>query len=381
MQLSARWDHRQIPPRHLHDLPRPSLTSSEAKSRANRGGIVASTALVIGGTGQIGIAVADAFRTAGWEVRSASRGSRPPRRDRADDVVVLDRDDTAALVHAARGHDLVVDTVAFTPAHARQLLALDVGALVVISTAGVYRGANGTYLDVVTDADSYPDYPVPITEDWPTVTSSELTYCPLKAAMERELLNGPLPASLLRAGAVHGPGSAALREWYYIKRALDGQQRVTLPWNGQGRFHPASTANLAALAIACAEAPGHRVLNAVDDECPTDAEIGRAVFELMGHDAEVSTVPGPPSDQAPASPWSTPKPFVLSMARASEEVGYRAPLPWRAALEQDLNWAVPAVQRAENGGGSWHDVFPGLRDWGADQWFNYDAQGQPPRHA
>ncbi|SDS51085.1 Nucleoside-diphosphate-sugar epimerase [Friedmanniella luteola] len=340
---------------------------------------MASTALVIGGSGQIGLAVADALRAAGWEVVSASRGSRPPVEGRAGDGVVLDREDTAALRRTAQGHDLVVDTVAFTPAHARQLLTLDVGALVVISTAAVYEGANGTYLDVVTDPDSYPDYPVPITEDWPTVDNAEQTYSPLKAAMERELLGGSLPVSLLRAGAVHGPGSAALREWYYIKRALDRQERVTLPWGGEGRFHPASTANLAALALACAEAPGHRVLNAVDEECPTDAEIGRAVFELLGHEAEITTVAGPPRDDAPASPWSTPKPFVLSMARARDDVGYVAPLTWRAALEKDVDWAVRAVRRAEDDGGSWHDVFPDLRAWGADDWFSYRAEEVGPR--
>ncbi len=342
-----------------------------------RKGTMASTALVLGGTGQIGVAVGTALRAAGWEVVSAGRGLRPPVEGQEGEVLVLDREDTPALVSAARGHDLVIDTVAFTPAHAHQLLNLDVGALVVISTAAVYEGANGTYLDVVTDADSYPEYPVPITEDWPTVDNTESTYAPLKAAMERVLLEGHLPASLLRAGAVHGPGSRALREWFYIKRALDGRRGVTLPWNGEGRFHPASTANIAALALACAEAPGHRVLNAVDEECPTDAEIGRTVFELMDHEAEVATVPGPPVGNVQPSPWSVPKPFVLSMARAHDEVGYAAPVPWRTALERDIDWAVRAVRHAEDDGGTWHDVFPDLRAWGADDWFDYDGGTQP----
>lgn len=334
---------------------------------------MASTALVIGGTGQIGVAVAQALHAAGWEVISACRGLRPPVHGHDGEVLVLDREDTPALVRAARGCDVVVDTVAFTPAHAHQLLQLEVGALVVISTAAVYQGANGTYLDIVTDPDSFPDYPVPITEDWPTVDNTEATYSPLKAAMERVLLEGHLPVSLLRAGAVHGPGSRALREWFFIKRALDHRRRVTLPWDGRGRFHPASTANLAALALACAQAPGHHVLNAVDEECPSDAEIGRTIFELMRHEAEVATVPGPAVGEAQSSPWSVPKPFVLSMARAHDEVGYAAPLAWRTALEQDIEWAVRAVRQAENGGGSWYDVFPDLRSWGADEWFAYDV--------
>lgn len=337
---------------------------------------MASTALVIGGTGQIGLAVAHVLRAAGWEVVQACRGQRTPPPDDARPVLTLDREDTPALVRAAAGHDLVVDTVAFTPAHARQLLQLDVGALVVISTAAVYRGTNGTYLDVVTDPDSYPDYPVPLTEDWLTVDNAEATYSPLKAAMERVLLAGNLPVHLLRAGAVHGPASAALREWFFIKRALDGRPRVTLPWGGEGRFHPAATANVAALALACARAPGQRAVNAVDDECPTDADIARTVFELMGHDAEVVTVAGPPVDGTEPSPWSVPKPFVLSMDRAHQDLRYTAAMPWRAALEADIGWAVEAVGRAESRGGSWRDVFPDLVAWGADGWFADDARGQ-----
>jgi nucleoside-diphosphate-sugar epimerase len=334
---------------------------------------MAQSALIIGGTGQLGRAIATALGNAGWEVTVAGRGQREQPDAAHQEVLVLDREDTDALQRAARGRDLVVDTVAFTPDHARQLSGLDVGGLLVISTAAVYEGSNGSYLDIVTGPDSYPDYPVPIDEDWPTVDNAEATYSPQKAAMERVLLEGPRPVSILRAGAVHGPHSVALREWYFIQRALDRRFRVPLAWDGRGRFHPASTANVAALALACAQTGGTHVLNAVDGDCPTDAEIGRAVFEVLDHEADLVTFSGPPQEHVGASPWSTPKPFVLSMTRAEQEVGCRS-LSYRATLEADVVWAVDAVRRAEQRGGSWRDVFPDLVSWGAEQWFDYEAE-------
>jgi nucleoside-diphosphate-sugar epimerase len=335
---------------------------------------VAEEALVIGGTGQVGYAVTRELRGAGWEVAVAARGHHEPPPDLDAHLLVLDREDSSSLARAARGRDLVVDTVAFTPDHAHQLLQLDVGGLVVVSTAAVYQGSNGTYLDVVTGPESFPDYPGPITEDWPTVDNSEPTYAPLKSAMERVLLEGHLPVSILRAGAIHGPHSTALREWFFIKRALDRRTRVLLSWGGRGRFHPASTANIAALVLACSKKIGNHVLNAVDDDCPTDAEICETIFEAMGQAADIVTFPGPPRGDVGASPWSVPKPFVLSMARARTEVDYTAAMTYRESVRIDINWVIRAVEQAEARGGSWRDVFPSLVHWGADQWFNYDDE-------
>lgn len=96
---------------------------------------MARTAFIIGGTGQIGTAAASSLEDAGWDVTRASRHGG------GEGGVALDRDDTDELVDATAGFDLVVDTVAFAPVHARQLHQLDIGNLVVISTASVYLGA------------------------------------------------------------------------------------------------------------------------------------------------------------------------------------------------------------------------------------------------
>ncbi len=331
---------------------------------------MAQKALIIGDTGQIGSAAASALTEAGWEVTGASR-----RGGRSTRSIPLDRDDTEALADAAHGVDLVVDTVAFNPYHAQQLLTLDVGSLVVISTASVYLGANGTYLDIAEDHHSFPDFPIPIDEHWPTIDNSEQTYSPLKAAMERDLLQGSTPASVLRPGAIHGPHSPALREWYFIKRVLDARPHAVLAFDGSSRFSTTSTANLAALIVACARNPGSRALNAVDDEGLAVADIGRSIFEAMGHDAPILTFPGPPQGELGASPWGVSKPIVLSMDAARKQVGYAPAASYAESVIADIEWVTRAVADAEAAGESWQELFPGIVSrYGADGWFPYDAE-------
>lgn len=287
------------------------------------------TAMLIGGTGQIGSAVARRLAADGWSVLVAHRGEHHGDTELTElDVtsIRLDRDDTDALIERARGHDLVLDTVAYEPRHGEQLarLAGEVGSLVVISTGSVYTGRDGGYLDIVTGPDDFPDYPVPLRETDPTVDNGERTYSPLKAALERTLLAvDDLPVSILRPGAVYGPFSPALREWYFIKRALDGRDRVVLSDDGANRFSTSSTVNIAELVALCADRPGKRVLNAVDTDDLSVADIAGAVYRALDRDLEVVAFPGPPVDGVGSTPWTVAHPLLLSMAGAAVELGYR----------------------------------------------------------
>ena len=223
-----------------------------------------ASALVVGGAGQIGLAASDALSRAGYEVTIAHRG-----RGRSGEgaktsgnyrEIILDREDTRALQRAAAGRDVLVDVVAYTPEHARQLAGLrgSIGSLVVISTGSVYADDEGRHFDATTGDHDYPRFPVPIDETQPTIQAGG-TYAPLKAAMERELLaTTDLDVSILRPGAVHGPLAPKLREWYFIKRVLDGRDRVVLSRGGRSRFSTSSSANIGALVAACAAIPGRR---------------------------------------------------------------------------------------------------------------------------
>ena len=339
------------------------------------------SALIIGGTGQLGRAAAETLALDGWRVDLAHRGERAPQ-PRLDDLGVgsvhLDRNDTAALLVAARGRDLVIDTVAFDVSHGDQWAraAGDLGSLVVVSTGAVYAGA----ADVTGDGagtDAAPEYPVPLTEDWPTLSGDGPDYGSKKAALERRLLEvDDLPVSILRPGTLHGPFSTSLHHWSFIKRVLDGRRYCVLAYDGASRFSTSASANVAHLMKLCAEQPGKRVLNAADEDTLTVADIGRRVFEAMGHDAAILTFPGPPREQRVGfNPWGIPKPVVLGMDKARSELGYQDVVGYDEALRIDIDWAVRAVAEAERAGRTWADVFPGvIARYGIDGWFPYEAE-------
>ncbi len=84
----------------------------------------------------------------------------------------------------------LVDAVAYTPAHAEQLLSLssDVGSLVMVSSASVYADEEGRSLDEATDPASFPALPVPVPETQATVAPGDATYSTRKVATEGVLL-------------------------------------------------------------------------------------------------------------------------------------------------------------------------------------------------
>ncbi len=335
-------------------------------------------ALLVGGSGQIGIATARALLSAGADVTVAHRGGRPLPADLRGHVTEapLDRGDTDALRTLAAGRDLVLDCVAFGPADAEPYASLvgDFASLVIISTASVYLGTNGTWMDMATGEDDFPRFPEPITEEHPIVEADLDGYSPQKAALERALLAvDGLPVTILRPGAIHGPGSPALREWYFIKRALDGRRRVPLIDRGESRFSTSATAVIAELTRLAGEHPGRRVLNAVDDPVPTVLEIGQAVFAHLGHTAEFELLPrgaGGPDSTIGSTPWAAPAPVVLSMESARRELGYVPVGSHRSTIGPAIDDMIASV-----GDGDWRERFPALAQrYGADGWFDYEAE-------
>ncbi|MBC3761008.1 NAD-dependent epimerase/dehydratase family protein [Quadrisphaera oryzae] len=286
-------------------------------------------AVVLGVSGMTGRAVAAALADAGHEVVGTGRSpGRFPAvlRERGVAFVRSDRDDPAQVrAVLADGADVVVDVVAYTAAHARSVLEAsgDVGSVVVLSSKAVYTDARGRH----SNSDHPPDFGGPVGEDTPTLPpdwsgayDSREGYGRNKAAVEEVYRGADVPVSVLRPSRIHGPGSARPRERWVVDRVLAGQRTFRLPHAATAGNHPTAAANLAALALLCAQRPAHRVLNAADPGTPTAAEVVTAVAAAMGLDVEVDDDDGSPGGEV--SPWSTWPPFFLDTS-ASEAAGYR----------------------------------------------------------
>jgi nucleoside-diphosphate-sugar epimerase len=308
-------------------------------------------AVLIGGTGQIGRAAARSFATNGWDVVAISRSGTLPDglAELSVESVVADRADDKQLRAAiGPGADVVLDTVAYTREDGEQLNALDglVGSLVVISSASVYADDEGRALDGVGES---PVMPVPILETQRTVEPGDETYSTRKAELEQTLLGGPLPSTLVRACAIHGPGAQLPRELYFVKRAHDGRRRVAIAWTGESQFHTTSVANLAELIRLAAEQPADRALNAGDPYPPTTLEICRAIGSALDHEFEPVLLSG----EEVENPWATPVPFVVSMEAAERELGYAPVTTYPEAVRETCEWLVGELER----GRTWEGTY------------------------
>jgi len=311
-------------------------------------------ALILGGTGQIGLATAGRLVAAGWDVEVTGRDpAKLPAGLVGAGVRFLasDRRDGVALAAAiGDGADLLVDCICFTAADAELLLPLARAATstAMLSSKAVYVDDRGNHSN---SAES-PRYDGPIRETQSTLppgggdyTTGE-GYGPNKVAAEQVLLDSGLPVSVLRPSKVHGAGSSNPREWVFLKRVLDRRPAVFLAHRGEGVEHTTAAANVAALIETVAEKPGSRVLNSADPAAPTVLEIARAVAAHLGHAWEEILLE---DGSLGRTPWDAPHPIVLDPS-AALALGYEPAGDYAATVVEELDWLVehPAARPADD---------------------------------
>ncbi len=338
-----------------------------------------SRAVVLGGTGVIGRAVARRLLAAGWDVSVVGRD----RSRMTDDVVAAggrfvaaDRADlgqVAAVVGA--GADLLVDCLCFTAAQARGLLPLlaDVGSTVMVSSKAVYVDAAGNHVNSAAE----PEFDGPIRETQPTMAPREDIeyrsregYGANKVAAERVLLDSGHPVTVLRPSTVHGEGSAKPGEWVFVKRVLDRRPVVVLARGGRGVDHPSAASNVAALIEVVANDPGARVLNCADPDAPSALEISRTVAGRLGHQWEEVLL----DERAPAGlgqhPWDR-VPGIRLDTSAAARLGYRPAGDYATTVAAEVDWLVTVADRQPPAFD--HDVFAPMLDYAAEDAYLADT--------
>jgi nucleoside-diphosphate-sugar epimerase len=269
-------------------------------------------------------------------------------------IVHLDRNDEGALV-PSNGFDLLVDVVPFEVAHADQLLKLDVGAIVAISSASVYADDQGRTLDEAEAEDDFPEFDGPIPETQPTVAPGDGTYSTKKAALELRLLeNERVPATIVRPCAIYGPGDRMAREWFFAKRALDRRPYILLTLRGANHFHTTASANIGELVRLVAQKRMTGVFNCGDPDPPTVLEMARRISRVVGHEWTEVLLPSAEGRGAIGNtPWSAPKPFLVDMSAAERDLGYEPATTWNDAIDAQVEWLVEATRDRK-----WEEVLP-----------------------
>jgi nucleoside-diphosphate-sugar epimerase len=323
------------------------------------------TAFIIGGTGQIGIAAAAELLAAGWQVTCSHTGRHEPRNVPAGAALaVVKRQDTAALAAAVGTVDLLIDTMAFSGKDADQLAGLSgqYGQLCVISSASVYADNEGRSLETAGTI-GYPEFYGPIPETQSLVLPGPESYSSGKVELEQRLSETiSRPLTILRPCAIHGINSKHPREWWLVKRMLDGRKRIPLVF-ASSTFHTSATANIAALIRTVVDVPTTQILNAGDPNPPTVREIGETMAAHLGWTGEFVDVP--PGSPIGHTPWSTPSPMIVSMDAAAA-LGYRSAGSYAETTAPYVEWMRSHV-------GDWRGTFPTFGHYPSDP-FDYAAE-------
>jgi nucleoside-diphosphate-sugar epimerase len=346
-------------------------------------------ALVLGGTGALGLAVARRLLSAGWEVELTGRdpahlppaladaGARFVRADRSD------ADQVSSVIGG--GADLLVDSLCYTASDATMLLPFlgDVASTVMVSSKAVYVDELGNH----SNSPVAPHFAVPITEAQATLAprgdvdfDTAEGYGPNKIAAERVLLESGRPVTVLRPSKVHGAGARQAREWYFAKRALDNRPAVLLARRGGGVDHTTAAANFAALVEVVAAVPGQRILNIADPDAPSGLDISRVVARRLGHvwdevllDEDEVVVRGNGEEERAAEnlgrhPWDRPFPIVLDMA-AALALGYQPVGNYASTAAEAIDWLVESATCQDG-----RFAIPRSENSFFNSWFDYEGE-------
>lgn len=321
-------------------------------------------ALVLGGTGLVGRAIARRLLSAGWQVDLTGRNPAHLPREIAvagGRFLAADREDTSQLLAAlGSGTDLLVDCICYTAADATLLLPLlaDAGSTVMISSKAVYVDGPGHH----SNSAVAPRFDGPIHETQSTLApdggdpNTPDGYGPNKVAAEQILLESGGPVTVLRPSKIHGAGARTPREWVFVKRVLDRRPAVFLAHRGAGVDHTTAAANIAALVEVVAARPGRRILNIADPDAPSALEISRTIAGQLDHVWNEVLLDDGAGDGLGRHPWDAPHPIVLDTS-AAVDLGYEPVGDYATTVADEIEWLVTAA-RGENGA----HILPGRDD-------------------
>lgn len=330
-------------------------------------------ALILGGTGMIGRAIARRLLTAGWQVELTGRNPAKMPRDITDAggrFTMCHYHDSGQLKAAyGAGADLLVDCICYTADDARRVLPLmsDAGSAVMLSSKAVYVDGAGRH----SNSDERPRFNGPVPETNPTMPpgggdyNTREGYGANKVAAERVLLDGGAPVTVIRPSKVHGEGNARPREWVFVKRVLDKRPAIFLAHRGAGADHPTAAANIAALAELAAGDPGARILNCADPDAPDVRAMSRIIASYLGHEWDEVLID---DDALGQTPWDSVPPVTLDMT-AANELGYVPAGDYATTVAQEIDWLVAAHDAGDPEG-----VLPDPGDPFFAQFLDYAAE-------
>jgi len=287
--------------------------------------------LLVDAQGALGQSLAGALSRLGCEVTWFGRFPAPE--GPAMTVLPGMRDQLDGLLASNLRFDAVVDAGASSHQDASLLHAVlrnRVGLVIHISSWHVYRGA-------VEPGAACADPPaLPLREDAPKVDGPSLD---AEDGLWQARAHGGYPATVLRLGAVYGPGVALAREWHVVDRLRRGREYMAIPDAGGQLLHRVYVDNAVHAIIAALDHPREAdgaAFNVADSDVPTVYRLCQEIAASVGSTMETIALPHPWYNAR--NPWAVPHPIVLDIHRMRSRLGYQEPVPPSTALLHTVRW-------------------------------------------
>jgi nucleoside-diphosphate-sugar epimerase len=298
--------------------------------------LLSKQALVIGGSGFLGGAIAAQLAEDGWNVEVLGRGNKRVMPGFA--FLQADRTVPEQLSAALSGkhYELVVDCAAYKKADAENVIPLlngRCGHYVFISTDYVYASSSLT---------TYP-----ITEA--ALTQRDAPYAVGKLDCEQLLLeaweSSRFPVTVLRAPHILGAGKGlgsdqALGRDAALLDKIAGGEGLELIADGQLLIQPVWTREIARCIahIAGMQASFGGLFNCTGPEAVTTRRYYEIVAEMLGVELTYTSVPLPVHLQRKPSDAHYARHRVYDMSRLTAITGYKPQLKLTDALQETFEW-------------------------------------------
>lgn len=295
------------------------------------------SALILGGSGFLGSAIARELLRAGWKVAALGRG-RTPNRNEGTETLVADRKKAGALAEAIKGRrfDLVVDCVAFIQSDAVDAVKTFAGLIghcIVISTDYVYAPR--------------PDMRFPIREDAPTW--KDIPYVGGKVDCEEVFIQSwkekQFPVTILRPPHLIGPGRALGCNSPQVgdPKLLDyirSGKGLVLVHDGQHLIQPVAVREVGAcIAHFAGNAKSFgQIMNCPGPDCVTTLGYYHTIADCLGVPLKYTTMTI--EEFQARVPSSAPflRHRIYDSSRLKEITGYVPRIPFRDAVREALDW-------------------------------------------
>lgn len=325
-------------------------------------------ALVFGATGQLGSAAIEHLLQSGWRISAVTHARPEHLLQTVEATVAGDQSRAQIIKNLGQNFDAVFEPTAYSGADANDLLAASdhYGSIVAVSSCSVYADEKGRSLDEAS-INGFPEFVVPMTEATATVPPGAETYSTRKVAMESIFRNSKVPITILRPCAIYGRNATHPREWWLIKRALDGRKHIPIAYNGESIFHTSSAKGIASLSEHCMLNPAQRILNVADPTPLTVTQIAQALQDATDLPINMHPFAGEPAGHIGSSPWSVPRPYTIDCS-AAKALGWDGGEEYAVAAKETARWLLTFKDNP-----NWSEHFTSFANYPNDP-FDYAAE-------